>query len=150
MDSKKKFGLTVLSLLLWAQLVFSVGLTVWRYWLIQSGEFDVFVSASSTVAEPLYQAAEENCPDGMDLVYLGDEPNFYYTRYRLFPKRLVRQKSDWPSGTSTAEIGELIETKLRDRTNDVCLLVDRAHSGIALQGEIVPVNSQQSLHIYRK
>ncbi len=149
MRRKRKFGLTVLSVLLWAQLVFSVGITVWRYWLIETGEAELFVSTSPERADPLIEAVDGQCPSDMALLYLGDEVGYYYTRYQLYPMSIARIRSDWEVGADVDQIALFIEGKLTDSDRDVCLLVDHMPSGVQLQGESFPVNSRQSIYIYR-
>ncbi len=149
MRRKRKFGLTVLSVLLWAQLGFSVGITVWRYWLIETGEAELFVSTSPERTEPLIDEVDGQCPSGMPLLYLGDEVGYYYTRYRLFSKKIARLKSDWEDGADAGQIATLIKDELTDRDKDACLLIDHMPLGLQLQGEAIPVNTRQSIYIYR-
>jgi hypothetical protein len=149
MRRKRKFGLTVLSILLWVQLVFSVGITVWRYWLIGTGEAELFVSTSPERTEPLIDAVDGQCPSDMPLLYLGDEVGFYYTRYKLYPKKIVRLKSDWEDGADVGQIATFIEDELTDQDRDACLLIDHMPLGLQLQGEDIPVNTRQSIYIFR-
>lgn len=136
--------------MLWAQLVFSVGLTAWRHWLIQSGEAELFVSTSPKIIEPLLNEAEENCPPEAVLFYLGDETSFYFARYQLYPAKLGRLKIDWESGYDAEQLAIFIEDELADSDRDVCLLIDNIPAGFQSADEIVYVNDRQAIHIIRK
>lgn len=150
MEFRKKYGLTVLSIILWAQLVFSIGITAWRYWLIQTGEAELFVSSSPTSSEPIIRAARDYCPDQADIIFLGDENSYYYTRYQLFPGKVVRLPLDRFSGLSPDEAEELLRNHIQARSGDVCLLADRLPERIRMPGERFPVNPSQAVYVYRK
>ena len=84
----------------------------------------------------------------MPLLYLGDEVGFYYTRYKLYPRKIVRLKSDWEDGADAGQIATFIEDELTDRDRDACLLVDHMPLDLQLPGEDIPVNTRQSIYIY--
>ena len=130
--------------------MFSVGLTAWRYWLIQDGEAELFVSTSPKIIEPLLNEAEELCPPEAALYYLGDETSYYYARYQLYPGRLARLRIDWESGSDAGQLAILIEEELADSDRDVCLLIDNVPSGLRSRDEVVYVNDRQAIHILRK
>jgi hypothetical protein len=142
----KKLALTVFSILLWAQLVFSIGLGLWRYLLISSGEAELFVSTSPRRLDPLLEETESYCPDDTPVAFLGDESSFYYVQYRLFPKRVARYRFDIED-PKPDEVTIRVDEVLQKMHTGACLLVDRLpanESSLAVRTE---VNGEFSIYI---
>ena len=142
----KKLALTIISLLLWAQLVFSIGLTLWRYWLVSSGEAELFVAASPVSMNALLEETELQCPEDAKLAFLGSESNWYYVQYKLYPRRLTRYRFDSESPRSD-EVKRKIDGILRQMGTGACLLVDRYPDSQPLMGQRVDVNSLHAIYI---
>lgn len=149
MGRKIKLGLTVFSLLLWAQLVFSVGITVWRYWLVGTGGAELFVAASMQHVEPLLGAVDDQCPAGSHLIYFGDEAAFYYARYQLYPRSLTRSRFE-PKVANESILESFVGDFLAELDSDACLLFDYLPSTPLTVGERLIVNGEQVLYVVSK
>ena len=146
MRRSKKLALTVFSILLWAQLVFSIGLGLWRYLLISSGEAELFVASSPRRLDPLLEETEIYCPDDTLIAFLGDESSFYYVQYRLFPRPVARHRFDIEDpkpDEMMIEIDEILE-KMNKGT---CLLVDRLPASESSLAVRTAVNGEFSIYI---
>lgn len=149
MGRKKKLGLTIFSLLLWAQLVFSVGITVWRYWLVGTGGAELFVAASMQHVEPLLGAVDDQCPAGSHLIYFGDEAAFYYARYQLYPRSLAWSRFEQEIADESI-LESYVSDFLVELDSDTCLLFDYMPSTPLTMGERFVVNGEQVLYVVSK
>jgi len=149
MGRRKKLALTVFSLLLWVQLIFSLGLMVWRYWLISSGDAELYVSTSARWAESLLETVEDRCPEDATLLFLGDDASFHYTRYQIHPRELtqVRVEAEENDGDRKAE---LLDDVLTELAADVCLLADDLPPELGSSGERIIVKDDYSLLLIKK
>ncbi len=149
MGRKKKLGLTIFSLLLWAQLVFSVGITVWRYWLVGTGGAELFVAESAQQVEPLLGAVDDQCPAGSYLIYFGDEAAYYYARYQLYPRSLTWSRFEREVANESI-LENFVSDFLAEVDSDACLLFDYLPSTPLTMGERLLVNGEQVLYVVSK
>jgi hypothetical protein len=146
MKLQRRHLVTLFSLLLWAQLIFSVGLLAWRYWGIFSGQFEIFVSTSPTQTVPLIELSRDRCDEESSVYYIGSsETDYFYVRYELFPQPVVGLHGDWPADLSI----EAVKKKLLPiRKNDQytgCIIVDRVQTTLPPLGKRFDLNSSQYL-----
>ena len=149
MDRKKKLGLTVLSLVLWAQLIFSIGITAWRFLLINRGEAELFLSVTAQQVEPLVSEVQQRCPSQETLLFLGQEANYYYARYQLFPRRLSWLRVNEARSADLQHIAGLVMNRTATVEGDVCLLADQVPDRLPLNATIMALNDKQILYIFR-
>lgn len=147
---QRRHIVTVFSLLLWAQLIFSVGLLAWRYLAIFSGQFEIFVSTSPAQTDPLIELSRVRCEEESSVFYIGrSETDYFYVRYELFPQQVVGLHGDWPADLSV----EAVEKKLLPITKSDpytgCIMVDRVLTTLPTLGERLDVNSSQYLIVIR-
>ncbi len=77
---------TLFSLLLWAQLIFSAGLTAWRYKLIAADNWPVYPSDNSPQPDQFAAFIKTICSDETAIGYLSAEYNsFARLNYELYP-----------------------------------------------------------------
>ncbi len=115
-ESKRKW-VTLFSLLLWAQLIFSAGLTLWRYQLIFTQDWPVYPSENSPQIEQFAAFIKSICSDETTIGYVSTEFNsFARLNYELYP-RPVHNLSSLADSDVRAEIAK----------NDIgCLIYDFA------------------------
>lgn len=138
-------GLLLFSLLLWAQLLFGVGMTAWRYRLINQGTADVLLTGISPRIRQLAQQGSEICPQDASVVYIygGKEEGDATMRYRLYP-RIV---SVIPQA-SARNTGEL-EADLRE-SGATCLLALGVDLGDIWPGKRVQLNEDDYILVRRR
>lgn len=128
-------GLLLFSLLIWAQLVFGLGMTAWRYRLVAQGEADVLISGLSPRIRRLGQLARDLCPAGEEVVYLstGAQGGEVMVRYFLFPRPVTVISAHEPGYVA------LTRKEIEARSAG-CLLVFGASLPGSWQGERVSLN----------
>ena len=148
-DRKSRILILLFSILLWAQLIFSLGLMGIRYWSVYASQSEIFVGVSPTRTEPLIDYAREHCPDEASLLYIGpSEADKLYVRYQFYPRRI---KSIWVE-PSTLVTGELVVRRFgpwADITTDgSCLLIDRLDDSLSGFGTQMILDSEQSIILF--
>jgi hypothetical protein len=146
---KHKLGLTVFSILLWVQLVFSIGITAWRYWLVSTGEAELFVSASMERIEPLLAEIRDQCSSAAALFYIGDGPSYDYYRYQFFPRRvaLVRPGEE---DSDFEQLAIRVDQSIQALGGDACLLFEQLPPESFYPGERIVIDGELALYIIRK
>ena len=149
MGRKKKLGLTVFSILLWAQLVFSIGITTWRYWLVSTGVAELFVSASTERIEPLLAEIRDQCSSAAALFYVGDGPSYDYYRYQFFPRRVASVRPD-VEDSDFEQLALRVDQRIQALGGDACLLFEQLPPESFYPGERIILDGELALYIIRK
>ncbi len=124
----------VLGLLLWAQFVFGMGMTLWRHHLVLFSGWQVYLSAADGSIEffDFVTLAKQTCPNA-PVIYLSASENYYTPRYSrlryyLYPRPLiwlketpVKTPKDWWRAVDLAsdDLDKIIQQEQVE-----CLLVD--------------------------
>ena len=118
---RKKFYF-FLSLILWAQLVFTISLAAWRYYLILIEEGDVYPARISPGFEDMVLLVQELCPLEENVGYIGynEYTTIGYSYYQLYPWRVMMLDMEQLSSAFTVDLFE----QLRQEHQLSCLLVD--------------------------
>lgn len=111
---KRPFTL-LFSLILWTQLVFTLGLTGWRYKLVLVDDWEVYISPVQPDLPPFAEFVADHCPEEqpVGVVYVQNET--VAIRRLLFPRPLFA----W----QTEQLDESIESTI-EKENISCLLID--------------------------
>ena len=149
MGRKRKLGLTVFSILLWMQLVFSIGITVWRYWLVSTGEAELFVSASMGQIETLLVEIRDQCSSDAALFYIGDGPSYDYYRYQFFPRRVSLVRPD-EEDSDFEQLAIRVDQIIQALSGDACLLFEQLPPESFYPGERIVLDGELALYIVRK
>jgi hypothetical protein len=144
----KKLGLTILSLMLWAQLIFSIGITAWRYWLVSTAEAELFVDVSSHRVEPMLIEVENSCPADATLLYIGERPSYDFARYELFPRKLPLIKPI-PGDVYNQQLEAMIVDRADQIDGIKCLIVDIKNLELTLPGDSFAVEGGRTLFVVR-
>lgn len=109
-DSRKHISrrkwLTIFSLFLWAQLVFSSGLTLWRYHLIYTQDWPVYPSNNSPQLEQFTLFIKSTCNNDEAIGYISNEYNsFARLNYELYPQPIYNL-SHLPESSAHAIMAE--------------------------------------------
>lgn len=146
MSSRRRHLVTIFSLLLWAQLIFSVGLMGWRYWAVFWGQFEVFVGTSPAQTNPLIELSRKHCEEESPIFYIGrSEPDYFFVRYQLFPHQVVGLLGDWPADLGAEDVEKRLQPILKNSPNKSCIMVDRVLTMLPTLGARLEVNSNQYL-----
>jgi hypothetical protein len=123
-ESKRKW-VTVFSLLLWAQLIFSGGLTLWRYQLIHTQNWPVYPSDNSPQLDQFAAFIKTVCSDETAIGYISTEYNsFARLNYELYPRPVHNLSSLTENEVQTA----IAENEIR------CLVYDYASGHRQIEG----------------
>ena len=146
MNRSRKKAFTIFSILLWAQLIFTGGLMLWRYQLIASGKGKVFPTSTSAQIDSFIEFVIANCPESANIVYLKSKGfSSMYVRYTLYPRSLI----DFPVyGTSLPDANEFISRVAEIRGGSgatSCLMVDHYAGPVPGIGERFIFNQNQFL-----
>lgn len=113
------------SLLLWAQLIFSGGLTLWRYQLILTQDWPVYPSNNSPQLSPFAAFIKTVCSNSEATGYITTEYNsFTRLNYELYPQPLHN-------------LSDLTAAELQATINDkeiYCLIYDYAPGAQLMTG----------------
>ena len=143
LSKRQKVGWLIFSVLLWAQLVFTVGLTAWRYQLVLFSGGEVYVSNVSPGTEQFAAFADQNCPENMPFAYVSSHyRGASRFRYELYPRR--------PTNLSTAVAGDpsfATAVQLMQADQIACLVVDYLDVAPPIVGERRVLNADQYLII---
>lgn len=141
MPKRQKNKLLLLSLLLWAQMVFTVGLMAWRYRLVLFANGEVYVSYNSPGTEQFVEFADQNCPQGQPFAYLSSHYRGHARfRYGLYPRRSFNLSTAVTQDPTFATANRLIEAE-----QIACLVVDYLALNLPSIGEKRALNADQYL-----
>lgn len=82
------------ALLLWAQLIFSLGLTLWRHSLVFFSDWTSYPSGVPATYDEFITLALQHCPADAPTIYLSPPGDVYTARYArihyfLYPRQIV-------------------------------------------------------------
>ncbi len=146
MPANRKWKYTLFSILLWIQLVFTVGLGLWRSWDILFGSADIYLGNPSPGVYQFIEFVDRRCPEGSYGVYVSSQfrSNNYF-RYELYPIRVSRWSYDWNSASAVNEMLGQVRQFALAREAPVCLIVDHLDAEIPEAGQRSYLNENQYL-----
>ena len=148
-DRKSRILILLFSILLWAQLIFSLGLMIKRYWSVYTREFEIFLGVSPTRTDPLIDFAQKNCPEEANLLYLGPSAaDKFYVRYQFYPRNIRSVWIDAPTVVTGALLERMFGPQAELEAQGACLLVDRLDSSITGLVTQMQVDPEQSLFVF--
>jgi hypothetical protein len=125
---------TLFSLLLWTQLIFSGGLTLWRYQLVLTQDWPVYPSNNSPRLDPFATFIKSICSDSEGIGYISTEYNsFTRLKYELYPRPFHN-------------LSDLTETELQpaiEASEIHCLVYDFAPNTRLMVGTLHDFSSNQ-------
>ncbi len=127
MKRSQKLGLTIFSLLLWAQLLFGVGLMFSRYRLILNGQAIVFSTNLTPEIKYFSDFTSNYCPVGAPILYLTvieRGANSKYVRYEVYPNTVTRRLPEWNLPPSEDDLNEVVASVFGADFQTICLVAD--------------------------
>ena len=149
MNSKRRLGLFLFSMILWIQLVFGIGLTFWRFWSVGTGQSEIFVGRGPAVrTEDLIDSIRQYCSDDLRILYAGfSEPHRFYVKYKLFPRTFTTLPVDWSANQQTYEVLRKADRAMGEDKH-VCLVIDGIRWPLSGDDDLYQVNEQQTIILF--
>ncbi len=155
---KSKLGpdrwLAIVLLAFWAQLVFGVAMTAWRYSLILFSGWQAYPSGVPSEFDGFIQLATTSCAAPTTVVYLSPPGDEYTSRFARMNYFFYPRKTIWLGlGARKSPVSRWMPTDLSAPTlarvvgeNRVaCLLVDDVTKPVPLAGGRIAFDSQRYL-----
>ena len=142
----QKRVLSLFFMLLWGQLIFSAGMSMWRTKLIVLDNHNVFPGNISPGIGEFIAFAEENCPADSAVAYISSKyHSSVMARYDLYPMPVSRWKVDMSSSTAMNDLESRAKNTVRGSQIPLCLFVDHLGAELPEMGERIYLNSEQYL-----
>jgi hypothetical protein len=139
--NKQIRGFAFFALLLWAQLIFSVGLTMWRHSLVLFSGWTAYPSGVPPTYDDFITLALQHCTSDAPAIYLSPPGDVYTARYARIHYFLYPRKIIWLGlGPTTSPVArwqpfELSADQLQQTVDNYeagCLLVDDVPTPVSL------------------
>ena len=135
---RRKKWVTLLSLLLWAQLIFSAGLTAWRYQLVVTQNWPIYPSDNSPQINQFAAFIKTNCAGATAVGYRSVKYNsFARLSYELYPQPLHNLSTLTEKDAQDIIINKEIE----------CLISEGDPDPSAISGRLASFSNTQHIFI---
>ncbi len=150
MSRRRKAWYSFFFLLLWVQLIFAIGLMIWRYQLIILRDGDVYLGNTSPGLNGFIGFVDKNCPEGLAMGYLSDlYKSGEYARYDLYPRFVQPLPNAWrpPALFNSGKI--LIPGAPDESPPGGCLMIEYMEQRLVLAGKWLDYNANQALIVFQ-
>jgi len=148
MSTGQKRTLSLFFILLWGQLIFSVGLSLWRTEVIVFENGTVFPGNNAPGIVEFIAFAEENCPGDSTVFYITSKyQDFALVRYTLYPMPVNHWTVNLSSPTALNDLRSKAMNMAKDSQMPLCLFIDYLEAELPEMGERLWLNDEQFLVI---